>query len=129
VAVTALWQWLLARLAGRPSVRERHEQMAEAARRKAEKAGLLYDAYPAPAHNPRMRLLVAYGRVMETVDLDGYSLHEINVDAPRWRRELGPRIAQARARAKQRYAADVIARGERAYERAVAKEERDKARE
>lgn len=119
--------WLLRAMPKNP-IQQRHEEMAEAARRKAERAGLLYDAYPDREHTPRMRLVILSGRLLETVDLAGYSLHEVNLDSPRWRRELGPRIAQARARLKRRVEADTQTRGERAYERAVAKEQRDKAK-
>ena len=127
MALAGLWDWFLARITGKESIRARHERMADEARRKAEKAGLIFDAYPAPPHSSRMRLLIAAGSFMETVDLDGYSLHEIDLNSPRWRRELAPRIALARARLKRRLDADVIARGERAYERAIAKEQRDKS--
>ena len=88
-----------------------------------------YDAYPdREPHKARMRLVVLVGPVMETVDLDGYSLHEVNLDAPRWRRELPVRIARARLKAAHRHDAYLKDKSERAWQRAVAKEEADKLR-
>lgn len=123
--VATLRLWVL----GRIGVRERHEQMAEAARRAAEKAGTIYDAYPgAKKRTPRMRLVILAGSLMETVNLDDYSLDEIDTGAPRWRRELGPRIALARARLKVRLEAEAKLKAEQAYEAAVLREAADKLR-
>ena len=96
MAIAAVWQWLLARLSGRPSVRERHEQLTEAARRKAEKAGTLFDAYPDQEHKPHLRLVIVGSGIWQPVDLDGYGVEEMDLRSPRWRRELGPRLERAR---------------------------------
>jgi hypothetical protein len=84
------------------SLRPEHTRQVEAWR--ARRAGLVkhhqptYDSYPDQEHRPRMRLVILAGKFMETVDLDGYSLNEINLAAPRWREELSLRVAQARHR-------------------------------
>ncbi len=140
LATLRLW---LASLSGAPreSVRQRHERLADEARRRAEREGLIFDAYPEAPHRPKVRLVLLSGPLMERVRLDGYSLNDLNLRKGSWRRDwLAERVREAlivmdaraklleRAQAKRKVerAAKDEERRHAAYEAAVAREARDR---
>jgi hypothetical protein len=91
----SLWQrWLAALREWRPITtwRERHD--SEVDRLRARKA--TYDAYPdQPTETARVRLLVVAKGKAQEVDLDGYSLRNINLGVPMRQRWLASQVLEA----------------------------------
>jgi hypothetical protein len=141
LASLRLW---FATVTGRPNVREsvraRHERMAVEGRRRAEREGLIYDAYPEAPHRPKVRLVLLSGPFMERVDLDGYSLNDLDLRRGPWRDgRLAERVRQSlvvidaraklleRQQAKRRaeQAAQQEERRHAQFEKAVQQEQRE----
>lgn len=150
-AWTRVWTLLLGFLRPeaerqRDGIRRRHEELADAARRKAEQKGLIYDAYPTPQNErPRVRIVLlakeAGVSIMEPVNLDGYSLRELDLKSWRgkWvleRIEIHHKIIKARLALKHRENAakraeaerERLAKLEREFEEAVSREHAEAAR-
>ena len=57
-----------------------------------------YEAYPEQPNHPKVRLVLLSGDLMEKVDLEGYSLREINFEK-QWRRDwLAQKVIEAHLR-------------------------------
>ncbi len=61
------------------SVRERHDRLADEARARAARLGVLYDPYPdAAPEKQRIRFVAIGGPFMEPVEFDGYRFSQID---------------------------------------------------
>lgn len=107
MALPAFLTWLLGVMRGKPplkdAVRDRHEKQADAARARATKLGVIYEAYPTPKDpTPPVRFMAISGSVMEKVEFDGYWFRDLNLETDAGRIRLANGMTRAFNRVQRR---------------------------